>query len=196
MSGRTPLADGTIVLDDVSKFYGDVLGVNRVSLEIPRGITGLVGPNGSGKSTLMNLITGLLRPSRGRITVLGIPTDDPERLFARVGYCTQVDSFPRGLTALRLLVPAPPRIPRPGGRRAGPPVPRALRAHGGRRPPGRRLLQGDAPAGAPRPGARPRPPGPGSRRAAQRARPDGPRRRHGGLPGAGPRGLIPHPPRA
>ena len=87
-----------IVFDDVSKFYGEILGVNRVNLSIGAGITSLVGPNGAGKSTLMNLMTGLLRPTRGRISVLGIPTDQPEELFAKVGYCTQFDSFPRGLT--------------------------------------------------------------------------------------------------
>src|ERR671911_140778 len=87
-----------IVFDDVSKFYGEILGVNRVNLQIAPGITSLVGPNGAGKSTLMNLMTGLLRPTRGRITLLGIPTDKPERLFRKVGYCTQFDSFPRGLT--------------------------------------------------------------------------------------------------
>jgi ABC-2 type transport system ATP-binding protein len=87
-----------IVFNDVSKFYGEILGVNRVNLQIAPGITSLVGPNGAGKSTLMNLMTGLLRPSRGHITVLGIPTDQPERLFRKLGYCTQFDSFPRGLT--------------------------------------------------------------------------------------------------
>src|SRR6188474_2674732 len=87
-----------IVFDDVSKFYGEILGVNRVNLSIGAGITSLVGPNGAGKSTLMNLMTGLLRPTRGRISVLGIPTDQPEELFTKVGYCTQFDSFPRGLT--------------------------------------------------------------------------------------------------
>jgi len=87
-----------IIFDDVSKFYGEILGVNRVNLSIGAGITSLVGPNGAGKSTLMNLMTGLLRPTRGRISVLGIPTDQPEELFAKVGYCTQFDSFPRGLT--------------------------------------------------------------------------------------------------
>src|SRR6188474_2794796 len=87
-----------ILFDNVSKFYGEILGVNRVSLQISPGITSLVGPNGAGKSTLMNLMTGLLRPSRGNITVLGISTDQPERLFRKLGYCTQFDSFPRGLT--------------------------------------------------------------------------------------------------
>src|SRR5258706_3313198 len=88
----------TIDFDNVAKFYGEILGVNRVSLRISPGITSLVGPNGAGKSTLMNLMTGLLRPSRGRISVLGIPTDQPEQLFRKLGYCTQFDSFPRGLT--------------------------------------------------------------------------------------------------
>src|ERR1043166_2693436 len=90
--------DQLIIFDNVSKFYGEILGVNRVNLQIAPGITSLVGPNGAGKSTLMNLMTGLLRPSRGSITVLGIPTDQPEQLFRKVGYCTQFDSFPRGLT--------------------------------------------------------------------------------------------------
>src|SRR5262249_52407621 len=87
-----------IIFDNVSKFYGEILGVNRVKLEIPSGITSLVGPNGAGKTTLMNLMTGLLRPTRGTVTMLGIPTDRPEELFRKVGYCSQFDSFPRGLT--------------------------------------------------------------------------------------------------
>jgi ABC-2 type transport system ATP-binding protein len=97
-------ADQLIVFDNVSKFYGEILGVNRVNLQIAPGITSLVGPNGAGKSTLMNLMTGLLRPTRGKISLLGIPTDQPERLFRKVGYCTQFDSFPRGLTGREFLV--------------------------------------------------------------------------------------------
>jgi ABC-2 type transport system ATP-binding protein len=92
-----------IVLDDVSKFYGEILGVNRVNLAIAPGITSLVGPNGSGKTTLMNLLTGLLRPTRGRISVVGITPDNPEEFFSRVGYCSQFDSFPRGLTGFELI---------------------------------------------------------------------------------------------
>jgi ABC-2 type transport system ATP-binding protein len=90
--------DQLIIFDNVSKFYGEILGVNRVNLQIAPGITSLVGPNGAGKSTLMNLMTGLLRPTRGSISSLGIPTEQPELLFRRRGYCTQFDSFPRGVT--------------------------------------------------------------------------------------------------
>src|SRR5260370_10796433 len=101
MMGESP--EQTIVFDNVSKFYGEILGVNRVNLTIPAGITSLVGPNGSGKTTLMNLMTGLLQPTRGRISILGIATHDPERLFREVGYCTQFDSFPKGLTGFQFV---------------------------------------------------------------------------------------------
>jgi ABC-2 type transport system ATP-binding protein len=92
-----------IVFEDVSKFYGEILGVNRVNLSIPPGITSLVGPNGSGKTTLMNLMTGLVKPSRGRIQVLGYQTDDPEQLFKLLGYSTQFDAFPKGLTGFEFI---------------------------------------------------------------------------------------------
>jgi ABC-2 type transport system ATP-binding protein len=92
-----------VVFENVSKFYGDVLGVNRVNLSIPPGITSLVGPNGSGKTTLMNLMTGLIRPTRGSIRVMGIGTDQPEELFRYVGYCTQFDSFPKGFTGYQFV---------------------------------------------------------------------------------------------
>jgi ABC-2 type transport system ATP-binding protein len=95
--------DQQIVFDNVSKFYGEVLGVNRVHLTIPPGITSLVGPNGSGKTTLMNLVSGLLHPSQGGVTVLGLTPDQPELLFRHVGYCTQYDSFPRGFTGNEFL---------------------------------------------------------------------------------------------
>lgn len=93
----------TIVFDNVSKFYGEVLGVNRVHLVLPPGVTGLVGPNGSGKTTLMNLVTGLLKPSEGSIRVLDLPPDRPELLFSEIGYCTQYDAFPRGMTGYQFI---------------------------------------------------------------------------------------------
>jgi ABC-2 type transport system ATP-binding protein len=94
----TSVINDRIVFEDVSKFYGEILGVNRISLSIPPGITTLVGPNGSGKTTLMNLMTGLVRPSSGRISVMGLTPDDATEFFRNVGYCTQFDFFPRGLT--------------------------------------------------------------------------------------------------
>ena len=92
-----------IIFEDVSKFYGEILGVNRVNLSIPPGITSLVGPNGSGKTTLMNLMTGLIRPTQGQIEVLGCKTNDPENLFKLVGYSTQFDALPKGLTGFQFV---------------------------------------------------------------------------------------------
>jgi ABC-2 type transport system ATP-binding protein len=92
-----------IVFEDVSRFYGEILGINHVNLSIPPGVTSLVGPNGSGKTTLMNLMTGLIRPTQGRIRVLGIPPDRPDQLFLMLGYCTQFDAFPKGLTGYDFL---------------------------------------------------------------------------------------------
>jgi ABC-2 type transport system ATP-binding protein len=91
-------SDNKIVFENVSKFYGEVLGVNRVNLALPPGVTSLVGPNGSGKTTLMNLMTGLIRPTQGRVSVVGLTPDKPEEFFRHIGYCTQFDSFPKGVT--------------------------------------------------------------------------------------------------
>jgi len=102
-AGAAAPGSDLIVLRDVSKFYGEVLGVNRVDLAIGPGITGLVGPNGSGKTTLMNLLAGLLQPTQGELSVLGVSTSDSERLFRLLGYCTQFDSFPRGVTGRQLI---------------------------------------------------------------------------------------------
>ena len=93
-----------IIFEDVSKFYGEVLGVNRISLSIPPGITTLVGPNGAGKTTIMNLMTGLIQPSRGTVSVLGLTPADANSFFAAVGYCTQFDFFPRGITGWQFLL--------------------------------------------------------------------------------------------
>lgn len=92
-----------IGFENVSKFYGEILGVNRVNLSIPPGVTSLVGPNGSGKTTLMNLMTGLVHPTRGRISVLGMNPTEPEKLFKILGYSTQFDSFPQGLTGFQFV---------------------------------------------------------------------------------------------
>ncbi|HMF91547.1 MAG TPA: ABC transporter ATP-binding protein [Candidatus Angelobacter sp.] len=96
-------ANNRIVFENVSKFYGEVLGVNRVNLSLPPGVTSLVGPNGSGKTTLMNLMTGLVRPTQGTVSVLGLTPDQPEEFFRHVGYCTQFDSFPKGVTGYEFI---------------------------------------------------------------------------------------------
>jgi ABC-2 type transport system ATP-binding protein len=97
------VSDSLVTFNNVSRFYGEVLGINNVSLTIPPGITSLVGPNGSGKTTLMNLMTGLIRPTEGEIRVLGIAPNHPEKLCRVVGYCAQYDAFPKGLTGYQFI---------------------------------------------------------------------------------------------
>ena len=98
-----PAADQAVRFEDVSKFYGEVLGIAGVDLVIEPGIVALVGPNGAGKSTLMNLMAGLLQPTTGRVSVRGATPDDPVALHRLLGYCPQYDSFPRGLSGLAFL---------------------------------------------------------------------------------------------
>jgi ABC-2 type transport system ATP-binding protein len=95
--------DRRIVLENVSKSYGEVLGMNQVNLAIDPGITSLVGPNGAGKTTLMNLMTGLLRPSKGSVRVLGVSPSDPENFYRNIGYCSQFEAFPRGLSGYQMV---------------------------------------------------------------------------------------------
>jgi ABC-2 type transport system ATP-binding protein len=97
--GRSP----SVIFDEVSKFYGEVLGVNRVTLNIPPGITSLVGPNGAGKTTLMNLMTGLIFPDHGSILMRGISPRDPEALMRITGYATQYDTAPRWATGFTFI---------------------------------------------------------------------------------------------
>jgi ABC-2 type transport system ATP-binding protein len=92
-----------VIFEDVSKFYGEVLGVSRVTLHIPPGLTSLVGPNGSGKTTLMNLMTGLIHTDRGSISVRGISPRDPEHMMRITGYATQYDAAPRWATGFEFV---------------------------------------------------------------------------------------------
>jgi ABC-2 type transport system ATP-binding protein len=86
-----------LLFDHVSKWYGPVIGVNQVTLEIRPGITGLVGANGAGKSTLLRLATGHLRPDLGSVQVLGIDTWKA-KAKRYVGYCPESDSFYEDMT--------------------------------------------------------------------------------------------------
>jgi ABC-2 type transport system ATP-binding protein len=98
---REPGAEGALVrADGVSKWYGQVSGLNNVTVSIPPGITGLLGPNGAGKSTFMKLMTGQLKPSQGTIRVLGEPIWGNPPIFARIGFCPEQDAFYDRMTGL------------------------------------------------------------------------------------------------
>jgi ABC-2 type transport system ATP-binding protein len=84
----------------LSKWYGQVIGLNDVTVSVPQGVTGLLGPNGAGKSTFMKLMTGQLRPSQGSITVLGEPVWANPSVFFRIGFCPDQDAFYDRMTGL------------------------------------------------------------------------------------------------
>ena len=82
-----------IELNSLSKWYGEVIGLNNVTTTIEHGITGLVGPNGAGKSTLMGLAMGQLRPSKGNIRVFGRKVWNNPAVLSNIGYCPEGDPF-------------------------------------------------------------------------------------------------------
>jgi ABC-2 type transport system ATP-binding protein len=82
-----------VVADHLSKWYGQVIGLNDVTLTIGRGVTGLLGPNGAGKSTLLKLITGQIKPSKGSVRILGEPVWGNPAIYLRLGLCPEQDAF-------------------------------------------------------------------------------------------------------
>ncbi len=98
MSGREGAA--IVQATQLSKWYGQISGLNDVTAEIPPGITGLLGPNGAGKSTFMKLITGQIKPSKGSVSVFGEPIWGNPRIYRRIGFCPEQDAFYERMTGL------------------------------------------------------------------------------------------------
>src|SRR5438093_9131645 len=92
----TAVAQGfspVVATEHLSKWYGQVIGLNDVTLTVGGGVTGLLGPNGAGKSTLLKLITGQLKPNKGTVRVLGAPVWGNPAIFLRMGVCPEQDAF-------------------------------------------------------------------------------------------------------
>lgn len=89
-----------IQAENLSRFYGIVMGLNNVSFSIGAGLTGLVGPNGAGKTTLIRLVTGQIRSSAGRLRVLGQSPWDRPRILGRIGYCAEGDALHDSLSPM------------------------------------------------------------------------------------------------
>jgi ABC-2 type transport system ATP-binding protein len=87
----------------LSKYYGNILGLNDVSLEIEAGITGLLGPNGAGKSTFMKLATGQMKPNIGTVTIRGRRTWNAPEVFRAVGFCSEADAFYEDMTGFEFV---------------------------------------------------------------------------------------------
>ena len=88
----TARSEPVIRVDKVSRWFGSVVAVSDVTLEIMPGITGLLGPNGAGKTTLLRMITGLANVSDGTITVLGESVRDNPPLYRRIGVMSEHES--------------------------------------------------------------------------------------------------------
>ena len=91
---------GIVSAEHLSKWYGQVIGLNDVTVTVPPGVTGLLGPNGAGKSTFMKLVTGQLKASKGSLTVLGEPIWMNPALYFRIGFCPEQDAFYERMTGL------------------------------------------------------------------------------------------------
>jgi ABC-2 type transport system ATP-binding protein len=83
---------------EASKWYGNVIGINKLSIRIPTGVTGLLGPNGAGKSTFLQLATGQLCPSQGQVRVLGQSAWNNPSLNRYIGLCPEQDAFYEWMT--------------------------------------------------------------------------------------------------
>src|SRR3954447_18564498 len=97
---RPPQVKPIVEFREVSKWYGNVIGINKLSIRIPAGVTGLLGPNGAGKSTLLQLATGQLFPSQGAVRVLGQVVWNNPRLNRLIGLCPEQDAFYEWMTGL------------------------------------------------------------------------------------------------
>ena len=86
-----------ITCSDLSKFFGEVVAVNNLTLSIGTGVTGLLGPNGAGKSTFIRLVLGMYQPSRGNINVFGENPRNNLDVLRQMGYCPELEGFFRGI---------------------------------------------------------------------------------------------------
>ena len=93
-----------IVVENLSKWYGQVIGVNNLNFTIGPGVTGFLGPNGAGKTTLLRLLTGQLKPSKGTLTLEGEVVWNNHAVLRDVGYCPEVDAFWNYLTGWNYVV--------------------------------------------------------------------------------------------
>lgn len=85
--------NATVVVRNLSKWYGDVVAVSDVSFHVEPGVTALLGPNGAGKSTTLEMLTGLLAPSQGEIRILGRPARGDASLYRRIGMVPEQETL-------------------------------------------------------------------------------------------------------
>jgi len=95
---QTPDSKPIVEFHGVSKWYGNVIGINKLTLRVPAGVTGLLGPNGAGKSTFLQLATGQLFASQGQVRVLGQAVWNNSTINRQIGLCPEQDAFYEWMT--------------------------------------------------------------------------------------------------
>lgn len=90
--------------ENLSKWYGNILGISEISLDISPGVQGLLGPNGAGKSTFLKIASGQLKQNLGTITVFGEKVYNNHQLFTRVGFCPEFDSYYKDITGREFML--------------------------------------------------------------------------------------------
>jgi ABC-2 type transport system ATP-binding protein len=104
MSPTSARGSADLVLNTVSRWYGNVVAVNDVTMKIGPGVTGLLGPNGAGKSTLIHLMSGFLAPSSGTVTLGGEPTWHNQKIYRRIGLVPEREAMYEGVTGRQFVL--------------------------------------------------------------------------------------------
>lgn len=97
------MSSPVIQAEKLSKWYGNILGISEISVEVAPGIKGLLGPNGAGKSTFLKILAGQLKPSLGKLTIFGEKALHNYNLFQRIGFCPEYDSFYTEMTGRQFI---------------------------------------------------------------------------------------------
>ena len=104
VAAPVPPADGVVELKSVSRWYGNVVAINDVSMTLGPGVTGLLGPNGAGKTTLLHMMAGFLAPSRGTVTIGGRPSWRNPSVYGTLGLVTERENVHGFLTAWEFIL--------------------------------------------------------------------------------------------
>lgn len=93
----------SIEVNDLSKWYGEVIALNGINASLGPGVTGLLGPNGAGKTSFFRILTGLAKPSIGTVKILGESVHGNADLFKKIGFCPESDTFYEEMTGAEFL---------------------------------------------------------------------------------------------
>jgi ABC-2 type transport system ATP-binding protein len=117
LPAETPTTTGVVELSTVSRWYGNVVAVNDISMSLHPGVTGLLGPNGAGKTTVLHMMAGFLAPSRGTVTIDGKPTWRNPSIYRDLGLVTEREAVHGFLTARQFVTACAKmqKLPDPAG---------------------------------------------------------------------------------